>query len=74
MRAISSVGATPRAAQSQATWVLTSYTITNAIILPLSGWLASTLGRKRYFMGSIGAFSIASRQNPFRMPAMGSAI
>jgi DHA2 family multidrug resistance protein len=48
------------ASKSQATWVLTSYTITNAIILPLSGWLASTLGRKRYFMGSIGAFSIAS--------------
>ncbi|WP_297397445.1 MFS transporter [Acidiferrobacter sp.] len=37
--------------QSKAIWVLTAYTMTNAIILPLSGWLATTLGRKRYFMG-----------------------
>ncbi len=48
------------ASQDQATWVLTAYTVTNAIILPLSGWLATTLGRKRYFMGSIGTFSLAS--------------
>ncbi|MDE2089648.1 MAG: DHA2 family efflux MFS transporter permease subunit [Gammaproteobacteria bacterium] len=48
------------ASQDQATWVLTSYTVTNAIILPLSGWLASVLGRKRYFMGCIAAFSMTS--------------
>lgn len=48
------------ASKDQATWVLTAYTVTNAIILPLSGWLATTLGRKRYFMASIGSFSVAS--------------
>ncbi len=48
------------ASQDQATWVLTAYTLTNAIILPLSGWLATTFGRKRYFMASIGGFSLAS--------------
>ena len=51
-----SLSATP----DQATWILTAYTVTNAIILPLSGWLATTFGRKRYFMASIGFFSLAS--------------
>ena len=31
------------------TWVLTSYLVSNAIILPISGWLAVTFGRKRFF-------------------------
>ncbi len=48
------------ASSDEATWVLTSYTMTNAIILPLSGWLAGALGRKRYFMGCIAAFSLTS--------------
>ena len=46
--------------QNKAIWVLTAYTMTNAIILPLSGWLATRLGRKRYFMGCIAAFSVTS--------------
>ncbi|MHB1512372.1 MAG: DHA2 family efflux MFS transporter permease subunit [Acidiferrobacter sp.] len=46
--------------QDKAIWVLTAYTMTNAIILPLSGWLATRLGRKRYFMGCIAAFSVTS--------------
>ncbi len=46
--------------QDKAIWVLTAYTMTNAIILPLSGWLATVLGRKRYFMGCIAAFSMTS--------------
>ncbi len=46
--------------QNEAIWVLTAYTMTNAIILPLSGWLATSLGRKRYFMGCIAAFSVTS--------------
>lgn len=48
------------ASQDESTWVLTSYLITNAIVLPMSGWLASTIGRKRYFLGCIGGFSVAS--------------
>ena len=48
------------ASQDQATWVLTSYLAANAIVLPMSGWLASTIGRRRYFLGCIIGFSITS--------------
>jgi DHA2 family multidrug resistance protein len=51
-----SLSATP----DEATWVLTSYLVTNAIILPMSGWLAAAIGRKRYFLGCIVGFSITS--------------
>ncbi len=51
-----SLSATP----DEATWVLTSYLVTNAIILPVSGWLSATIGRKRYFLGCIIGFSITS--------------
>ena len=48
------------ASQDESTWVLTSYLVTNAIVLPLSGWLSSTIGRKRYFIGCIAGFSVTS--------------
>lgn len=48
------------ATQQESTWVVTSYLITNAIILPISGWLAQVLGRKKYFMFSIGLFTLSS--------------
>ena len=48
------------ASQDESTWVLTSYLVTNAIVLPISGWLASTIGRKRYFIACISGFSITS--------------
>jgi DHA2 family multidrug resistance protein len=48
------------ASQDESTWVLTSYLVTNAIVLPISGWLASVIGRKRMFIGCIIGFSIAS--------------
>ncbi len=48
------------ASSDESTWVLTSYLVTNAIVLPMSGWLASTIGRKRYFLGCILGFSITS--------------
>ena len=44
----------------QATWVLTSYLVANAIIIPISGWLSDVIGRKRYFMISIALFTLAS--------------
>jgi DHA2 family multidrug resistance protein len=44
----------------EATWVLTSYLVANAVILPLSGWLANYLGRKRLLMMSVGGFTVAS--------------
>src|SRR5262245_33730169 len=41
-------------------WVITSYLAANAIILPISGWLAARLGRRNYFLGSIAVFTLAS--------------
>src|SRR5438445_8125093 len=48
------------AAQTDSEWVVTSYLAANAIILPLSGWLAAHLGRRNYFMLSIAVFTLAS--------------
>jgi DHA2 family multidrug resistance protein len=45
---------------SEATWALTSYLVANAIILPMTGWLASFVGRKRLLMMSVAGFTIAS--------------
>ena len=41
-------------------WVVTSYTVANVIILPLSGWIGHKFGRKQYFLFSIILFVIAS--------------
>ena len=48
------------ATQDQITWVLTSYIIATAIMMPLSGWLAGQFGRKRIFLISITVFTAAS--------------
>src|ERR1700675_3835026 len=44
----------------EATWVLTSYLVANAIILPMAGWLASGFGRKRLLMASVVGFTASS--------------
>src|SRR5438874_12601843 len=44
----------------EATWALTSYLVANAIILPITGWLANFFGRKRLLMLSVGGFTVAS--------------
>jgi DHA2 family multidrug resistance protein len=48
------------AAQSDADWVITSYLAANAVVLPISGWLAAHLGRRNYFLLSIFFFTLAS--------------
>jgi DHA2 family multidrug resistance protein len=48
------------ASNDQSTWVLTSYLVSNAIILPISGWLAGALSRKRFFMSCLGIFTVSS--------------
>ena len=48
------------ASYDDSTWVLTSYLAANAIILPMSGWLAEIIGRKRYFMLSLAIFTVSS--------------
>ena len=54
------IAATMSATIDEATWVLTSYLVANAIILPMTGWLASTFGRKRLLMMSVTGFTISS--------------
>src|SRR3954447_10017253 len=44
----------------ESTWVLTSYLVANAIILPMTGWLANHFGRKRMLMTSITGFTLSS--------------
>ena len=41
-------------------WVITAYLAANAIVLPISGWLAVRLGRRNYFLASIAVFTLAS--------------
>ena len=48
------------AGQDEVTWVLTSYLVSNAIVIPMSGWLARAFGRKRFLMGSIALFTVSS--------------
>src|SRR5436309_14630589 len=51
-----SLGATP----DEATWALTSYLVANAIVLPMTGWLANQFGRKRLLMAAVTGFTVAS--------------
>ncbi|WP_041443013.1 DHA2 family efflux MFS transporter permease subunit [Syntrophobacter fumaroxidans] len=44
----------------ESTWVLTSYLVSNAIIIPITGWLASVFGRKRYLIFSVVIFTLSS--------------
>jgi DHA2 family multidrug resistance protein len=48
------------ASQDQSTWVLTSYLVSNAIVLPITGWLTSVMGRKRFFLICIVIFTVSS--------------
>jgi DHA2 family multidrug resistance protein len=48
------------ASVDEATWALTSYLISNAIVLPITGWLANFFGRKRLLIASVSGFTVAS--------------
>src|ERR1700740_3461905 len=48
------------ASATDASWVLTSYLVANAVVLPISGWLSIRFGRKRYYMASVVAFTASS--------------
>ena len=51
-----SLGASP----AEATWVLTSYLVANAMVLPISGWIANRIGRKRFYMSCVALFTMTS--------------
>ncbi|HEV2279884.1 MAG TPA: DHA2 family efflux MFS transporter permease subunit [Acidobacteriaceae bacterium] len=48
------------ASEEEATWVLTSYLVSSAVILPISGWLMARMGRKRFYMTCVMLFTICS--------------
>ena len=48
------------ASQEEATWVLTSYLVSSAVILPISGWLSNRIGRKRFYMTCVAMFTVCS--------------
>ena len=48
------------ASNDESTWVLTSYLVSNAVVLPISGWLAGRFGRKRFFLVCIFLFTLSS--------------
>src|ERR1700691_1686039 len=45
---------------AESTWVLTSYLVSNAIVLPLTGWFSTMFGRKRFFIGCVVIFTVSS--------------
>jgi DHA2 family multidrug resistance protein len=58
--ALPHIAGTMSASVDESTWVLTSYLVANGIVLPISGWLSTVFGRKRYFMVCIAMFTIFS--------------
>lgn len=58
--ALSHIAGSMGAGSEESTWVLTAYIISNAIIMPISGWLSGVMGRKNFFMLCIGGFVVTS--------------
>jgi DHA2 family multidrug resistance protein len=54
------IGGSLSASISESTWVLTSYLVANAMVLPISGWIANRMGRKRFYMTCVMLFTMAS--------------
>src|SRR5215467_8984358 len=44
----------------ESTWVLTSYLVASAVVLPISGWLSGIIGRKRFYMLCVATFTVSS--------------
>ncbi|WP_183975585.1 DHA2 family efflux MFS transporter permease subunit [Tunturiibacter gelidoferens] len=58
--ALPHIAGTLGASSEEATWVLTSYLVSSAIVLPISGWLSNRFGRKRFYMTCVALFTICS--------------
>ncbi|HWF78625.1 MAG TPA: DHA2 family efflux MFS transporter permease subunit, partial [Caulobacteraceae bacterium] len=58
--ALDHIGGSLSASYDETTWVLTSYLISNAVVIPISGWLSDVIGRKRYYMLSVALFAVSS--------------
>jgi DHA2 family multidrug resistance protein len=58
--ALPHIAGTLGASYDEATWVLTSYLVSNAIVLPISGWIANRIGRKNFYMSCVALFTAFS--------------
>ena len=58
--AVPNIAGNLSASTDEATWVLTSYLVSNAIVLPMTGWLSGFFGRKRFLIACIAFFTLAS--------------
>jgi DHA2 family multidrug resistance protein len=58
--ALPHIAGTLGATYDETTWVLTSYLVSNAIVLPISGWIANRIGRKNFYMSCVALFTVFS--------------
>ncbi|TKB63798.1 MAG: multidrug efflux MFS transporter, partial [Mesorhizobium sp.] len=58
--ALRNIAGSLAAGMDESTWVITTYLVANSVIIPVSGWLASVIGRKRYYMLCVATFTVAS--------------
>jgi len=58
--ALPHIAGTLGASSEESTWVITSYLVSTAIVLPMSGWLSNLIGRKRFYMMCVAMFTISS--------------
>jgi len=58
--ALRNIAGSLAASQDESTWILTSYLVSNTIVLPISGWLANVLGRKRFYLICVALFTASS--------------
>ncbi len=58
--ALPHIAGTVGASYDEATWILTSYLVSNAIVLPISGWISNRIGRKRFYMICVALFTASS--------------
>ncbi|TPK69580.1 DHA2 family efflux MFS transporter permease subunit [Mesorhizobium sp. B2-4-19] len=58
--ALRNIAGSLAAGMDESTWVITTYLVANSVIIPVSGWLAGIVGRKRYYMLCVATFTVAS--------------
>jgi DHA2 family multidrug resistance protein len=58
--ALPHIAGTLGASSEESTWVITSYLVSSAIVLPMSGWLSNVIGRKRFYMSCVAIFTVSS--------------
>ena len=58
--ALRNIAGSLAAGMDESTWVITTYLVANSVIIPVSGWLTSVIGRKRYYMICVATFTLSS--------------